>query len=324
MAQGAQATQAQAPRGTEWDTSHGSGGGGAGRTSQSSSAGGAGGNYGAGGGGSKNNRFAAGGNGTQGVIAITYNTGDPLAATAINDDSTGNSVPCASIVGDVGGVANSNCWTIPDNTKAFGLPSSVINTPGTYTYSAQIKTSRYSTYNGYATVQVKVCPVGQGPDPSNPGQCITVDQCTDIPGYQSLNSIPSGCQTPSPAPGTCIPSGYTYNSATNSCVNTPAVPTLNANSFTATRVRAGSASTLSWSIPNMASGITCAISPTPASGTQSGDITYLWNGSSNTFTGTAATPAITQPTTYTLTCTNQITSASRSVTVNIVPSYQEI
>lgn len=41
------------------------------------------------------------------------------------------------------------------------------------------------------------------------------DICTDISGTQS--SPPSGCNTPSPSPGACIPSGGSYNSGTGTC-----------------------------------------------------------------------------------------------------------
>jgi hypothetical protein len=46
---------------------------------------------------------------------------------------------------------------------------------------------------------------------SNYGVTLTpIDACTDIPGI-TTPPIPSGCQTPSPSPGACIPSGDTYN-----------------------------------------------------------------------------------------------------------------
>lgn len=62
--------------GTNFDATHGSGGGGGGAASPSGS-GAAGGNYGAGGGGGFN--LTAGGNGTQGIIVITYTPAAPSA-----------------------------------------------------------------------------------------------------------------------------------------------------------------------------------------------------------------------------------------------------
>ena len=295
--------------GSSWQNGAGGAGGGGNGESTAGTA-----NTGGGGGAEQ-----AGGSGIVIVRYLTTTSSDPLVASAINDDSTGNTVDCTKVNG-----GEANCQTVPDATKTYSLPNG-INTPGTYTFSAQAKTVAYTNYNGYATVQVKVCPVGQGPDGS--GGCVNVDQCTDIAGFQTPSSIPTGCQTPTPAPpGACIPPGYTYDAANNKCTNVPSLPTLNANSFTATRVRPGNASTLSWNIPNMASGITCSISPIPATGANSstGDITYLWDTVANPFIGTATTQHINAPTKYTLTCTNQTTSASKSVIVNIVPSFQEI
>lgn len=43
----------------------------------------------------------------------------------------------------------------------------------------------------------------------------STDICTDISGTQT--TPPSGCNSPSPSPGTCIPSGGTYSSGTGTC-----------------------------------------------------------------------------------------------------------
>lgn len=309
--------------GTEWDVSHGSGGGaggGGGATTGNGGTAGSAGLYGGGGGGAGGDLSVPGvaTAGAQGLIVITDTSGDPLTATAINDDSTGNSVPCANIVP----LNNPGCETQPDATKTYTFTA---NTPNvTYTFSAQAKTAAYTNYNGYATVQVKVCDVGQVSDGN--GGCQAADVCTDIAGPQSISSIPSGCQTPNPVPGQCIPNGYTYDAANQQCLNVPALPTLDASSFTATRVRAGQSSTLSWSIPTMASGISCGITPIPISGAgPDGSITYLWNGRDNPFTGQATSQVINGPTTYTLTCTNnQDPPVSKSITVQVVPQVQEI
>ena len=58
-----------------------------------------------------------------------------------------------------------------------------------------------------------------------------IDICTDIAGNQS--SPPSGCQTPSPSPGSCIPSGDMYNGS--ACV--PNTPSISAGSFTTSPTR---------------------------------------------------------------------------------------
>jgi hypothetical protein len=64
--------------GTQWDGTHGSGSGG-GPSTSTSFVGGAGGSYGAGGGGTNRNAANAGGDGFQGLIAITYT---PAAASS--------------------------------------------------------------------------------------------------------------------------------------------------------------------------------------------------------------------------------------------------
>jgi hypothetical protein len=313
--------------GLDWDSTHGSGGGGggAGGTSGDDN-GGAAGFYGAGGGGGAY-YSGLGMPGAQGLIVITYavNAADALAATAINDDATGNTVSCASVTP----LNNPGCETKPDATKTYTFTPGSADAGKTFVFSAQIKTTLYPNYNGYATVQVNVtaCPANSsGPlctcDPhysSQSGICM-LDECTNnatFPGIQS--SVPSGC-TQNASDWTCtIPSNYAYNGT--ACIPVvPSLPTLDTNSFKATRVRAGNASTLSWSIPNMAAGITCDI--TLHSGLQS--LMPAWV-SGSPWTGSVQTTAINQATRYTLTCSNnQDPPASRSVIVNIIPSFQEI
>lgn len=45
----------------------------------------------------------------------------------------------------------------------------------------------------------------------------STDICTDISGTQT--TPPSGCNSPSPSPGTCIPSGGSYSSGTGTCTS---------------------------------------------------------------------------------------------------------
>jgi hypothetical protein len=101
---------------------------------------------------------------------------------------------------------------------------------------------------------------------------------------------------------------------------TALLPTI--GSFTATRVRVGGQSTLSWSISGLSGGGACSISPAPASGTAP-DGTIAPDGN-DPYVGSALTVPITQPTQYTLTCSTPDDSDSKSVTVNLIPTYQEI
>ncbi len=233
-----------------------------------------------------------------------YSLTDSLTATAINCDSgcdiqNGNSVPCVNVTP----LNNPGCETKPDAAKTYTFTA---NTPGTtYTFSAQAKTLNYTNYNGYAMVQVRVCSVGQGPDGN--GECVP-DACKNdsiFPNFQA--TVPTNCTQN--ADLTCNrPESYVYNQTTNTCVYVPPpVPTLDLDSFKASRVRVGAASTLSWNIPGMANGIVCSIDPIPASGTNSNG-TLDWNGAGRppTYIGSATTVAITQPTRYTLMCINKL------------------
>jgi hypothetical protein len=156
---------------------------------------------GAGGGGSNQ-----GGAGGAGKVVISYTAADSLAATAINDDATNVTVDCSKVVGDVSGSGNSNCWTTPDTQKTYTFTPSG---PGLWSFSAQIKTAAYATYNGYASVKVRVCPAGLAPDGN--GGCNTVDQCLNnavFPGTQL--TVPDGC-TQNPDYTCSLPSGYIFN-----------------------------------------------------------------------------------------------------------------
>ncbi|HVV15219.1 MAG TPA: hypothetical protein VHD55_02365 [Candidatus Paceibacterota bacterium] len=304
-------------------TPTGGSGGGGGCRSSIAAPGGNGGLYGGGGGsggGSQSNE----GVGAQGIIVIKYtSTGDPLEATAINCDSgcdsqDGDTVNCNLVAPPNPPAApDPNCWRKPDATKTYTFTPASADAGKTFVFSAQAKTFNYINYNGYATVQVRVCPIGQGTDGN--GGCIA-DACTNnivFPGSQT--TVPAGC-TGNPDNTCSVPTGYAFNGA--ACVpSAPSVPTLSQNSFTATRVRMGAASTLSWNIPGMASGITCDISP--ADKLQSP--MPAWT-SGSTWIGSVQTTSIYGPTKYTLTCTNSTTDppATRSVIVNIIPAYQEI
>lgn len=134
------------------------------------------------------------------------------------------------------------------------------------------------------------------------------DICTDIAGTQP--TTPTGCQVPVPSPGICIPTGYTYNVSQNRCIiNPPSAMTLSA-----TRVRSGNPSTLSWTITGSLTGVTCTINGTPA----------LSVPGVSTLTGNKTTPAITAPTNYVLSCGNGVATTTASATVTLVPSVQEI
>ena len=214
------------------------------------------------------------------TVTATYATssGDTLAASAINGTDQINSVPCAAVT-----PYNVSCWTQPDATKTYTF------TPvaGTYSFYAAAKTTLYTTFNNYKSVTLTV---------------LNQDLCTDIAGTQ--NSVPSGCQTPSPSPGVCIPASKTYDSSSGSCVLLPSV--ISAFSVTPTRVRKNTPTsvTFTWSGSNLpAEG--CSISGTSISGATS---------------PRTASITVAQNTVYTLTCG----TATKQATVGLIPSVREI
>jgi len=186
-------------------------------------------------------------------------------------------------------------------------------TPGSYTFYPSVWTTNYpqwSNYGSSVTVEFTCSdPNAAGPNCSEceqgyaqdgEGIC-QPDACLDIPGLQE--EVPEGSDPDAGETGICMPD----------------VPLPTLNSFNATRVRSGQASTLSWTVDGMATGIICTISPTPASGQ------IAWDDVSDPWSGMAQTAPITQATEYTLTCSNgQDPDISKGVIVNIIPSFQEI
>ncbi len=129
-----------------------------------------------------------------------------------------------------------------------------------------------------------------------------VDMCNDIAGAQV--SAPTGCTTPGSQPGACIPSGYTYNSGTNSCV--ASTVTLNTFTAVASKVRKNIPTnvTFSWTGTNL-----------PASCTVTGTGVNVSGASPR-----VASVNISAPTIYTLTCG----ATTKTVTVGLLPTFQEI
>jgi hypothetical protein len=119
-------------------------------------------------------------------------------------------------------------------------------------------------------------------------------------------------------------------SASYTVGSTPPPPPLDSNmNISATRVRSGNPSILSWWVTTgLTSGMTCSVSP--ASQIQSGPTSIVgsatvtsWGSSANPIT--AQTVPITGAITFTLSCSNGAgASSSKSTTANLVPNYQNI
>lgn len=267
-------------------------------------------------------------------ITATYTaaSGDVLTATAINGNDQVTSVPCANIT-----PYDASCWTEPDTTKIYAYTP---NTNGVYHFYAAAKTNAHASYANYASVAVTVV--------SPPADSITQTKATTAPNetftvtWSSSNAQsciirkrdPDGTLTTwdttqsgsrvvaLPSPGVymgtidCTAYNGTAHSEITHTVQTPqTLPTI--SSFSASRVRKGSAGVLSWRISGIDASDTCTITPTPASGQIS------WSGSSP-WSGVATTAPISAPgTTYTLSCTDGATATSSRLTVPLVPSIKE-
>ena len=139
----------------------------------------------------------------------------------------------------------------------------------------------------------------------NPGSntCTFNDICTDIPGSQSV--VPAGCVMPNPSPGACIPGGYFYDSALNQCV----APALSLTAAPA-RVQKGNSTTLTWAAQNITAG-SCSLKDSSGATLSSAP-----SGSLPT--------TVNSKTIYTLSCGSPVGTKTKSVTVNLVPSFKEI
>jgi hypothetical protein len=141
---------------------------------------------------------------------------------------------------------------------------------------------------------------------------IPLDACTDIPGI-TTPPIPSGCNTPNPSPGACIPSGDTYTGS--ACV--PITPSIATGSFTTnpTRVQANTPTsvTFQYQVTNPPAG-GCTITGTGGFSTISLSQAQVTSGSYTT------SETISQDTALTLTCG----SATAQATLGLIPSYEEI
>jgi hypothetical protein len=226
------------------------------------------------------------------TATFTPGDGDSLVATAINDNSTGSSVSCSNVL-----PSSTTCWQQPDPQKVYTYTPTTL---GTKTFSAQIKTVAYANYGSNKSLSVTaVCPASSTPSGANACKCTTA----------FYTWVGSSCVLQ--CPKDMVPNG------SGSCMNAPKLPTADTILFTATRVRSGNPSTLSFTVPNMKNGITCSISPTPTEGQIS------WNGQA-AWVGTAHTAPITAATNYTLSCTNTIETVQKTVTVQLVPQFEEI
>lgn len=218
------------------------------------------------------------------AIAITAQytpaPGDTITASAINGPNAQTSVP---------GLGTGS----PFSPKTYAFNPSA---PGTYTFYPSVQTTNYPTWNNYSkSVTVTAsCPAGY----SNQGGTCVINVCPD------QYAVPPAC--------TVCQIGFTKVGGV--CTSVVPAPVI---SFSASRTHKGSASTLSWSVTGMTAGMSCSITPTPASGQIS------WSGA-GTWTDTAQSQNIQAQTTFTMTCGKPGAQSSKNATATILPTVIEI
>jgi hypothetical protein len=230
-----------------------------------------------------------------GVPSDTVPLGQTVTVRATYTAGMGDTITDAEINGGLYDSNTAACTGSPgscptpeynvDNTYAT---ADFLFTPtelDTYEFYPVVKTANFFSWNNYANVVEDVTAVCPANSTENNGECV----CNE---------------------------GYVDNGLGQCVLDAPPLSTL--DTFNATRVRKGNSSTLSWSIAGMAPGLTCSITPSV------GDITALWDGAENPWTGTIATPPINVATRYTLSCTNGVDAVSKSTTAGILPVFQEI
>ena len=239
--------------------------------------------------------------GTKVTIQGTYvsTSSDPITGVQING---GTGDQNTSVCG------TKNCLSTTYGAQKATATSTYTFAPtavGTYTFYPSVETTILSAWQNYGTVSktITITP----PCPANAKQSGNTCVCTQ----QYFSYIGNSCVL------TCPPAMHS-NKASGSCVAN--LPTANQIQFTATRIRVGDPSTLSWTIGGMAAGITCDITPHETLKT----LMPAWSGSPS-WSGSLQTKPISGVTNFTLTCGNgDDAPVSKTVTVQIIPAYQEI
>jgi hypothetical protein len=239
------------------------------------------------------------------VSSVTVGTKVTVQATYANDAS--DPIIKTDITGGAGGSSASVCGTrnckttfASDKSAATSTYTFTPTATGTYTFTPEVETQTLNALQNYGNVSKTITVTA--PCPSNATQSGNTCVCNTQYFAYIGNSCVLSC-----------PSTMHSNSGGTGCVAN--LPSVNDITFSATRVRSGNPSTLTWSINNLQSGVTCDI--TPHSGLASTALTWP--------SGSVQTVPITQPTTYTLSCSNGSDApVSKTATVSLIPEYQEI
>lgn len=274
---------------------------------------------------------------------LTFTACDTSGGTCTSDPNTAIFVPSGGVArlswSATGYDVNSCNVTYPPSGSIQPLNSNTASNSATPAITSATKYVLTCLANGApasttVTVGVKSgCTSGIGAAGSYcPTQCAFNTDTIDVqPGSSATLSW---CCPAGPAAGTNFPTGgalsgtVSVSPTTNttyslSCASGNASLSLHAvkppailNSFSATRVRRGGASTLSWTVARMSEDMSCVISPSPAGPQPSGSV-GTWVGSTQTY-------PIYGPTTYTLTCgSDEAGYVSSQATAQLLPSFIE-
>ncbi len=291
--------------GTEWNTGHGSGGGGGALEGYGDSnidtIAGSGGNYGGGGGGAvgsiSSSNVSVSGAGAPGIIVITYTpAGGPISL------SSALTVPFSIATGGSNAVRNTD-YTLSGSGVTNPSGATVTIPAGQASTDITVTPIQDFIYERSEPVTMTV----QDPGDSSYIVGSPSSATVTITDQQTVTSLPSGSFT--------------------SC-NGPAGPSCTLG-VAPQRVRSGSAVTITWNVTGLVTGAngnnsdSCAITRNP------GDSVFpqTWNQSGTAWTNTTGiSSTVNQATTFTLTCTapDGVTTTSVSQKVTLVPSYQEI
>ncbi len=215
-------------------------------------------------------------------------------------------------------------WMPPtDKMFVFDPQALGLSAGSSYTFIPDVYTQAYPIWNLSNNQSIAVSVVcatvysgstcnqcATGYDFNDSAQCVP-DSCSNFVGAQS--SIPQNGH--STGGGTCAcDGGFSWNGS--QCVVAASTPSI--TSFSAMRVRKGSAPTLTWTVTGMTSGMGCTVTPAPPTGQPA------WPGTSS-WTGSVLGIPINAPTKFTLQCGSAAGGYStRSITVQLIPTYQEI
>lgn len=131
-------------------------------------------------------------------VTRTVAVGTPVTVSGSYAAGSGDTITQTSLVDYQSNALPGVSTGVPPINKSYVFTPA---TPGSYIFYPSVTTSSYPSWNNYGK-SVTVVVTAAGP-------------CNDIPAQRA---VPSGCVNPVPSPGSCIPGGGSYSSASNTCM----------------------------------------------------------------------------------------------------------